>query len=85
MTDIGKHPKRLASPSAKRPTVKNKDLDAMIAKAWEAGWWAEKRGNNHVLCYPPDGGQMVTMPSTPSDHRSVPNTRSLFRRSGLPL
>ena len=57
----------------------------MIETAWQAGWWAEKKGNNHVMCYSPDGERMVDVASTPSDHRTVPNTRSYFRRGGLPL
>jgi len=77
------HPKRLANPQAKRPKVKDKQLDAMIEKAWTAGWWADKRTNGHVMCYSPDGGKMVDVANTPSDWRTVPNTRSYFRKSGL--
>ena len=78
------HPKRLENPNAKRPKVKDKELDAMIAKAWEAGWWARKLTNGHVMCYPP-AGNLVDVANTPSDHRTIPNTRSYFRRAGLAL
>jgi hypothetical protein len=79
------HPERLRNPQAKRPKVKDRELDAMIAAAWKAGWWCRRTGSGHVFCYPPDEGRMVDVANTPSDHRTVPNTRSYFRRSGLPL
>lgn len=79
------HPKRKANPTAKRPKVKDKQLDAMVAKAWAEGWWCRPTGSGHVFCYPPDGGRMVDVANTPSDRRTVPNTRSYFRRSGLEL
>ena len=55
------------------------------AKAWAEGWWCRPTGSGHVFCYPPDGGRMVDVANTPSDRRTVPNTRSYFRRSGLEL
>lgn len=79
------HPKRLENPKARRPTVRDKDLDGLIAAAWEAGWWAERGGRNHVKCYAPEGGYIVPVPSTPSDVRTVRNKRAQFRRAGLEL
>jgi hypothetical protein len=79
------HPKRLDNPNAKRPKAKDKQLDAMVERAWKAGWWCRYAGSGHVVCYPPDEGRMVDVANTPSDHRTVPNTRSYFRRAGLDL
>jgi hypothetical protein len=79
------HPEREKSPKAKRPKVKDKELDAMIQSAWDAGWWCRYTGKGHVMCYSPDGEKMVSVANTPSDHRTVPNTRKYFRRSGLTL
>jgi hypothetical protein len=79
------HQERLNDPQAKRPKVKDKELDAMIETAWNAGWWCRPAGSGHVFCYPPDGGRMVCVANTPSDRRTIPNTRSYFRRSGLEL
>ncbi len=79
------HPQRLANPSARRPKVKDKALDKMVEAAWKAGWHCRKTGKGHVFCYPPDGGRMVDVANTPSDHRTVPNTRSYFRRTGLKI
>ncbi len=76
------HPTRIANPKAKRPKVKDKALDGMIEKAWEAGWWC-RPGGGHACCYPLDGGRMVVVANTPSDHRTIPNTKSAFRKSGL--
>jgi hypothetical protein len=77
------HPKRLENPDAKRPKVSNKELDAMVARAWEAGWWARQTKNNYAWCYPPDGGKPLKVVSTPSSSRTIPNTRSAFARRGL--
>lgn len=80
------HATRLENPKAKRPKVKDKQLDAMIVEAWKEGWWAEKRSNGHVMCYSPgEEKKLVDVANTPSDHRTVPNTRSTFRRAGLKL
>ena len=78
------HPNRTANPKAKCPRVKDKDLTEMIKKAWNAGWWCEKRPSNYVLCWPPDGqSRAVRVVSTPRGHRAVPNTRAAFARLGL--
>lgn len=79
------HEKRIQNPQAKRPKCKDRQLDAMVAAAWEAGWWCRKAGSGHVFCYGPDGGRMVDVANTPSDHRTIANTRSTFRRAGLSL
>jgi len=79
------HPKRVENPQAKRPRVKARELDKMIETAWQRGWWATKRTNGHVMCYSPDGARMIDVANTPSDHRTIPNTRSYFRRAGLQL
>lgn len=34
------HPKRVENAQAKRPKVKDKQLDAMVKTAWSEGWWA---------------------------------------------
>jgi len=82
------HPKRKANPSQKCPRVKDKQLNEMVAAAWVAGWWCEKRAKTgHVMCYSTDAakGKMVLVANTPSDHRTIPNTRSALRRAGLNL
>lgn len=79
------HPERLANKKAKRPKVKTAAIDNLIAKAWEDGWWCEKRATGHVMAYSPDGKGMVLLPSSPSDYRSVKNARSLLRKYGLKL
>lgn len=58
----------------------------MVKAAWAAGWWCEKRSSGHVMCYPvEEAARMILVAGTPSDHRTVPNTKSAFRRSGLNL
>jgi len=77
------HRRRREQPQAQCPKVGDKALNEMITTAWAQGWWCEKTGSGHVMCYPPDRGRMVLVASTPSDHRTIPNTRSALRRSGL--
>ncbi len=79
------HPKRVAQLNASRPRLKNQELDAMIRAAWDAGWWCEVGKKGHVKCFDPGGKKMVIVPSTPSDYRSIPNTRSQFRQAGLAI
>ncbi len=78
------HPDRERNPEAKRPKVKNRELDAMIQAAWTAGWMCSKTRSGHVMCYPSERTiKPVLVAGTPSDHRTIPNTRAEFRRSGL--
>ncbi len=79
------HPKRSENPNAKRPKLKNRELDAMVKVAWDEGWWCRRTGSGHVQCYPPNDDKSVTVPGTPSDHHSVKNTRKFFRLRGLTL
>jgi hypothetical protein len=84
------HAKREQSPEARCPSVKDRELHAMIEAAWSAGWWCEWGGGGHVRCYQwpvDDGGRgkIVVVANTPSDRRTIPNTRSTFRRAGLQI
>ena len=47
------HPERAANPSAKRPKVQDKHLDALLKTAWLQGAWARKCANGHVMVYHP--------------------------------
>lgn len=78
------HPKRQQNPHAKRPTVRDKETDGLLAKAWTQGWWVEE-GRKGLKCYPPSDDAIVSVHRTPSDHRNYQNLRTTFRRSGLQL
>lgn len=66
-----------------RPRARDKQTDALVRAAWDAGWRVEQ-GRKHIRVYPPDPTQaIVTIAGTPSDHRTVKNTRAQLRRSGL--
>lgn len=43
-----------------------------------------KSGHYRVAC-PKTGATITTLPSTPSDHRSMRNTRGDIKRFGIPL
>lgn len=80
-----KHPERVKNPSAERPKLKNRDMDALVKAAWDADAWCVRGGNQHVKVYPVDGSRMIPIPSTPSDHRTVRNKKAALRRAGIPV
>ena len=55
-----------------------------VFKALEAQGWRIDRGKRHFKCKAPNGG-LVTIPSTPSDHRALLNARAQLRRAGADL
>jgi hypothetical protein len=77
------HPKRKQNPEAKRPKAKNKDNDALVQAAWDAGWWCQMSKKGYIHCKSPDGKGMVVIESTPSDHHSTRNSRARLRNLGL--
>lgn len=58
-------------------------MDGLVQAAWDGGAWCERAGNKHVKVYPADGSRMITIPSTPSDHRTFANKRAQLRRAGI--
>jgi hypothetical protein len=71
---------------AKRPRAREKDLDKLVKKAWDAGWCCIERKSNYILCYPPDGDQgPVVVKCTPSGSRYLKKVRAAFARAGLAL
>lgn len=61
-------------------TCGNHDMKDLIKEYKALGWKVEK-GGKHLKFIPPNGGQIVFCPATPSDHRSVKNTRAFLRRA----
>lgn len=53
---------------------------ALVAQ--EQGWRVEATKGGHVRFVPPQG-RVVIVSKTPSDHRSILNSRALLRRQGL--
>ncbi len=55
---------------------------AMIDRAKVQGFRVERRGNNHLTVYGPDGGWVATISSTTGDQKSHLPVRSALRRAG---
>ena len=70
------------SGSGKR--VVNSEVRSLVTKARTFGCRIEDKGA-HIHVFPPKGGQMVVLPSTPSDHRALLNVRAEMRRAGIPV
>lgn len=58
-----------------------KELRQIIREAERQGWRVEQR--KHWMFYAPDGKNIVTAPSTPSDHRWKQNLIAHLRRYGF--
>jgi predicted RNA binding protein YcfA (HicA-like mRNA interferase family) len=58
------------------------DMRRLAQLAREQGWTMTRTGGNHVLWTGPSGHRVV-VPSSPSDHRSLPNTINHLRQAGL--
>lgn len=59
----------------------HKDIRKLTKKLRKQGWQIEE-ARKHIKCWAPDGETMVTIPSTPSDHRAIKNAKAQLRRSG---
>lgn len=61
------------------------DIRAIIRqlenKRLNPGWRVQQTKSSHYVALGPNG-QRVSMPSTPSDHRSVKNVKAKLRRAG---
>lgn len=60
----------------------HKEIDNIIRAAKAQGFTEKKRKNNHVTLFAPDGSPATTLPSTPSDYRSLKNCLAALKRHG---
>jgi hypothetical protein len=44
--------------------------------------WGYQKGNGHPKLYPANGSRPIPVPTTPGDHRSLPNCIAQVRRGG---
>jgi predicted RNA binding protein YcfA (HicA-like mRNA interferase family) len=63
--------------------VTNKDLHALIGKASREGFEVSRTNGGHIRLSRDGDATPVIVPNTPSDHRSVDNTRAELRRAGV--
>lgn len=55
----------------------------LVREAKQSGFHVEQLPGGHLKFVPPGGGQAIIGASTPSDYRSVKNTRARLKRAGL--
>lgn len=68
------------------PKGMDRETRRLVRKALDAGWTLKHRKRTaHVQLLAPDGSGIVTVASTPSDHRGLKNTRADLRRHGLEI
>lgn len=76
------HPLRIEHPETKCPRHPDKDYRRLVAAAWTAGWWCERR-RKYIFCFPTDMRlRPVKVPTTPNQ-RTIHNVKAKFRRAGL--
>lgn len=64
----------------------NKEVSDLIQKARAQGWTVIGSSGGHWIFRSPDKSQaQVVVPGTPSDYRSMKNSKSALRRAGLVL
>lgn len=59
------------------------DLRKIIREAERQGWRVETTRGGHLSFYAPDGENIVTTGSTPSDRRSLDNHIARMRKYGF--
>ncbi len=59
---------------------KSREIDRIVRSLVAAGW-TFRRGGKHGRLKSPQGTSALTVPITPSDHRSPANFRSQVRRA----
>lgn len=60
----------------------NKDCAKLVKQARKEGWRLVE-GKQHPRLYPPDNGEFIVLPGSPSDHRAYKNVRAEMRRRGV--
>lgn len=60
-------------------------MKEIVHRLIKQGWRCERGRSGHWRVYPPDSGRPLTVPSTPSDHRTWLNVRAQLRRAGAIL
>ena len=77
------HPKRTANKTAQFVWVGDKELKKLQRKAWDAGWWPERKTNGMLWQHPTDITASVMLHGTCTDHHAFANARSRFKKRGL--
>jgi hypothetical protein len=60
--------------------MSRRDMEDLLEEARGLGFTVE-RASKHWRLRPPGTGEIIFCPTTPSDHRSVANTRALIKRA----
>jgi len=70
--------------TGKRRRATNPEVRELIRIAEANGCRVKPTGGQHFNVYTPSG-QIINLPSTPSDHRSILNVRSQMKKAGVPV
>jgi hypothetical protein len=70
-------------PSGRKMKITDPEVRKLVREVEAAGGIVEPQAKHYVAILP--NGERVAIPTTPSDHRSLPNTRATLRRKGLAI
>lgn len=59
-----------------------KKIKALLKEIEALPGWRLRQMGKHITIFPPDRGQIITVPTTPSDPRWAKNMRADLRRQG---
>ena len=82
------HPLRIENPQATRPTLQDKDMDRLVALAWEQGAWVAKTGRDGAMIFSPyEGGGIVVIRAAVgrrvNTNRATMNAKRDLRHAGF--
>lgn len=60
----------------------HKDVRQFLKSLKQQRWRLVPTSSNHTKAYPPEGAGFVTVPNTPSDHRTLENVKAEARAMG---
>jgi len=60
----------------------SKEIKDLVRELQRQGWTVEQRKSNHFKATPPNGKGCVFFPATPSDWRSIKNTKAKLKEFG---
>jgi len=70
------------------PSIKSgsKDINKILRKAVKDGWHiSSRKKSGHILCFAPNGIDIVTISLSPRDKTATKKVESDFKRAGLKL
>jgi hypothetical protein len=63
----------------------SREVRQLVSRLEAAGYRVTRGASGHIKVYDPGGAMISSLPSSPSDHRSLKNGIAQLRRKGAPV